>query len=173
MYIINTYDIIFGFLKKKINVIMIRTFIFLLNIFLLLSSHISIFQLSLILKLIVTNYCFTYFVSVTQELVSESEYVEERLYKCSYCDKRFTQKRYKTRHEWNICPVNPENIRQIRSTSHTCKSCGASFSRIANLAAHCKEDCGNVHQCPGCGKTYLEIGNLRRHLRNGSCKVLN
>lgn len=31
----------------------------------------------------------------------------ERKYKCCYCNKVFTQKSYQTRHELNICHLNP------------------------------------------------------------------
>ena len=99
------------------------------------------------------------------------ENLGERMFKCTYCEKTFTQQRYRTRHEIHQCLLNPNNPKNKEIKSYTCRVCGASYSQEKSLNFHVRHDCSRIHHCDNCGQTFLQYCSLKTHLKSGICKI--
>ena len=99
----------------------------------------------------------------------DSVVLGDRIYKCAYCQKPFTQKRYQTRHELHQCLSNPKNSKGNKA--YTCEVCQASYSLRKTLNFHIKHDCSRIHKCQHCGMTFLQYSTLTTHFTSGSCKM--
>ena len=81
-------------------------------------------------------------------------HLEEKLFLCKLCNKRFTQKANMTVH----------NLTHTGERPYSCSQCGKSFSRSQTLKMH-----QNIHtgekpfKCTLCDKSFQRTSHLRRH----------
>lgn len=120
----------------------------------------------------------------TNQAVKEhlSSHSEEKLFKCSYCDKSFAHRqtlyahrRIHTGHNF-LCAVcgkhfncRPNFIRHRRTHSgerpYVCGVCNKAFSQSNALKAHARIHTGvKPYRCQYCEKTFTENGTLKSHL---------
>ncbi|XP_037935839.1 zinc finger protein 239-like isoform X2 [Teleopsis dalmanni] len=106
--------------------------------------------------------------------------INDKKYKCSECDKRFSHesnlKRHKLNHEirCKICSLNfssPDNLTDHIQATHNatkllnCENCDEIFTRDDQLKEHYKtKHKEKTHKCDKCNKTFRTKPFLQRHL---------
>ncbi|XP_061672034.1 zinc finger protein 37-like [Syngnathoides biaculeatus] len=108
----------------------------------------------------------------------------KEIFKCSICDKRFTQKGHRTRHmkthtgekpfSCSVCGKTfgrKENL-DFHMRTHTgekpfgCSVCGTHFSRKEGMEVHMRRHTGEKpYRCSICGKTFSVSSSMATHMR--------
>ncbi|XP_046472255.1 protein tramtrack, beta isoform isoform X8 [Neodiprion pinetum] len=109
--------------------------------------------------------------NVAQEYVTGS--FSKRQFPCSFCGKRYTEKRYLLMHQGRHCYKNPSSSRNrsVNMKPFQCETCGAAFSRQPDLGQHSKRDCGRTTECPICGRTFSQRSSYYKH-KKSHCHLL-
>ncbi|XP_065207323.1 zinc finger protein 658B-like [Planococcus citri] len=118
----------------------------------------------------------------------------ERIYKCSHCDKIYSSRDARRKHERmihegvrylhytcahcdksfhrkanlesHIWCIHSVKLSMERSKSHKCNTCGKSFYRASHLRDHqAVHRSERPYKCPQCNKCYKDSNTLRKHLR--------